>query len=429
VSLETGALRQAFIRELGASPAGVIRAPGRVNLIGEHIDYNGFGVLPMAIDRAVRAAWRPRADRVVRLRSADGYPPREFALEPEIPPYGTGDWGNYAKAAAQGLFQRLGGGAKLCGADLLVTSTLPPSAGLSSSSALVVLAALVLLEAARLSMPELALATLLADAEQYVGTQGGGMDQAASLLGRSGHALRIDFRPLRVTPIPLLPGHVIVVANSLARASKAESVGYNTRAAECRLAAAVLARRAGRDSASPAPLLADLAALAPIDDLLAALPTAPASLREVAALLGVVISLSAFYTAGIGLFDETVTRVGTLAVSMALALLAFPLLGGPFSGLVGRVIDLLLLALGAAIFWRYFEIGAALEVGLYDFTATDLWLGGAALLLLLELTRRVFGWPLVIVSDEPERATRSDMNFLWTTFLGRPFTRRAIDIR
>ncbi|WP_341702146.1 TRAP transporter fused permease subunit [Ferrovibrio sp.] len=109
-------------------------------------------------------------------------------------------------------------------------------------------------------------------------------------------------------------------------------------------------------------------------------------------LLGIGISLVAFYTAGVGVFDETVSRVGTLAVAMALGLLAFPL-----PGRVGRAADILLLLLGMAAFWRYFEIGAALEIGLYDFTVSDLWLGGFAMLLLLELTRRIFGWPLVIV--------------------------------
>ncbi len=113
---------------------------------------------------------------------------------------------------------------------------------------------------------------------------------------------------------------------------------------------------------------------------------------RIAALLGVLISLFAFYTSGIGLFDETVSRVGTVAISMALVVLAFPLGGG-----LWRLVDLAVLLLGAAVFWRYFEIGAALEIGLYDFTDSDLWLGAVALLLLLELTRRVFGWPLVIV--------------------------------
>ena len=256
-----------------------MRAPGRVNLIGEHIDYNGFGVLPMAIDRGIAAAWRPRADGRVLLRSVEGYEPREFSLEPPIAPYGPGDWGNYVKAAAQGL---LDAGHALRGAEILVSSTLPPSAGLSSSSALVVLSALVLLEASGLAMPPLALAALLAEAEKYVGTQGGGMDQAASLLGLAGHALRIDFRPLRAAPLPWFADHVVVVANSLVRASKAEAAGYNTRAAECRLAAAQAASALGR-RADPPPLLADLLAVAGREEILAALPPGPGGLRCCAA--------------------------------------------------------------------------------------------------------------------------------------------------
>ncbi len=266
--MSSAALRSAFASAFGAPPAGLARAPGRVNLIGEHIDYNGFGVLPMAIDRGISAAWRPRGDGRVVLRSLQGYEPREFSLEPSIAPYGSGDWGNYTKAAAQGLLDR---GLALRGAEILVASTLPPSAGLSSSSALVVLSALVLLEAAGLSMPALDLASLLAEAEKYVGTRGGGMDQAASLLGRAGCALRIDFRPLRVEPLPFFADHVVVVANSLVRASKAEAAGYNTRAADCRLAAARAASALGL-GAGPQPLFADLLAAASPQRILAAVP-------------------------------------------------------------------------------------------------------------------------------------------------------------
>lgn len=261
-------LRSAFAAAFGRRPAGVMQAPGRVNLIGEHIDYNGFGVLPMAIDRGIAAAWRPRQDRRVVLRSLQGYAPRELELEPPIAPYGPGDWGNYMKAAAQGLLDR---GLALRGAEMLVDASLPQSAGLSSSSALVVLSALVLLEAAGCSMPRVELASLLAEAEKYVGTQGGGMDQAASLLGRAGHALRIDFRPLRAEPLPFFADHVVVVANSLVRAPKAETAGYNSRASECRRAAAAAARSLGL-AADPQPLLADLLGAAAPDAIVAAAP-------------------------------------------------------------------------------------------------------------------------------------------------------------
>ena len=110
---------------------------------------------------------------------------------------------------------------------------------------MVVLGALMLLAANKRSLPGPELATLLARAEHYVGTQGGGMDQAASLLSRSGMALKIDFFPLRVTPAPLPAGAVFVAADSLVKAAKtAEALDkYNRRPIECRLAVAVLKRR------------------------------------------------------------------------------------------------------------------------------------------------------------------------------------------
>jgi len=236
------------------------RAPGRINLIGEHTDYNGLPVFPFAIHRDLAAAFGPREDGRVVLHNLDpAYPPREFRLQTAIPPYPTGDWGNYLKAAAQGLLDRFrAGGAQAAtpgfrGLNAVIHGDIPPAAGLSSSSAMVVLGALMLLAAGGLSLPGPELATLLARAEHYVGTQGGGMDQAASLLSRSGTALKIDFFPLRITPAPLPAGAVFVVADSLVKAAKtAEALDkYNRRPIECRLAVAVLRRRlaAGREAA------------------------------------------------------------------------------------------------------------------------------------------------------------------------------------
>ena len=92
-------------------PVSLARAPGRINLIGEHTDYNGLPVFPFAIHRDLAAAFGPREDGRVVLHNLDpAYPPREFRLEAAIPPYATGDWGNYLKAAAQGLLDRFGAG-------------------------------------------------------------------------------------------------------------------------------------------------------------------------------------------------------------------------------------------------------------------------------------------------------------------------------
>ena len=267
-------LAEAFERLSGGPPDAFVRAPGRVNLIGEHIDYNGFAVLPMTLDRDTLGAFRRRPDRRIRVASLEQDGVREIVLEPAIPPFAAGDWGNYVKAAAQGLADRLGV-ETLRGLDLCVTGTIPPSAGLSSSSALVVLSALAILNAADRRIPALELAGLLADAERYVGTQGGGMDQAVILLGREGAAIRVSFDPLAAEAVPLPADFRIVVANSMVRASKSESQAYNTRAAECRLAAAAL-------SGGTARRLGDLPA--PVDP--DALPAGGCGVGELSALLG-----------------------------------------------------------------------------------------------------------------------------------------------
>jgi N-acetylgalactosamine kinase len=250
-------------------PVALARAPGRINLIGEHTDYNGLPVFPFAIHRDLAAAFGPRQDGWVILHNLDpAYPTREFRLEATIPPYDTGDWGNYPKAAAQGLLERFRADGvppeAFGGLNAVIHGDIPSAAGLSSSSAMVVLGALMLLASGGRSLPGPELATLLARAEHYVGTQGGGMDQAASLLSRAGNALKIDFFPLRVAPAPLPEGAVFVAADSLVKAAKtAEALDkYNRRPIECRLAVAVLQRRLAERLGREVPLqrLGDLTA-------------------------------------------------------------------------------------------------------------------------------------------------------------------------
>lgn len=239
-----------FARRYGAAPTHEVTVPGRVNLIGEHIDYCGLPVLPMAIERRIRLLLRPRADPRVRLATIEpGAGARSFRLDGGIEPYGPGDWGNYPKAAARTLLD----GGKLAeapdprGLDGLVTSDLPVAAGLSSSSALVVACALGLLATndprSRRSerrrpgsdRDRLELAGRLAEGERFVGTAGGGMDQAACLLARAGHALRIEFGPLRATHVPVPQRWRFVVAHSLERAEKSgrARAAYNARTREC----------------------------------------------------------------------------------------------------------------------------------------------------------------------------------------------------
>jgi galactokinase len=243
----TAAAAHAFVEAFGASPARRIYAPGRVNLIGEHIDYAGLPVLPMAIDRGITLHIRPRADGCIRLVNAGpAFGEREFAIAGSISPYAAGDWGNYSKAAIQGL---VSAGYEPAGFDALVSSNLPPAAGLSSSSALVVGTALAALAAAGRSLPTdtLPLASLLARAEHYVGAHGGGMDQAAILAGRSGHAMHIEFDPLRVRRVRVPRDWRFVVAHSLASAEKSGAAreAYNTRRDEVERALEVVGVASG----------------------------------------------------------------------------------------------------------------------------------------------------------------------------------------
>ncbi len=246
--------REAFTEEFGAPATILVRAPGRVNLIGEHIDYCGLPVLPMAIEREIRVALRPRDDARIRIASASaGFAPRVFEMEPEIAPSPAGDWVNYVKAAAQALVGEdgpLGSGGPRRGLDGLVHSDLPVAAGLSSSSALVVACALAILmangcdvDAADGPIGRRELADLLAEGERYVGLRGGGMDQAICLGAREGHAARIEFDPLGWAEIAVPEDWRFIVADSLVRAEKSGAARevYNRRTEECRAALAQLA--------------------------------------------------------------------------------------------------------------------------------------------------------------------------------------------
>jgi N-acetylgalactosamine kinase len=238
------------IRErMGATKMWAIRAPGRGNLIGEHTDYSGLPVLPIAIDRSTIAVGAATEGDEIEILNADpAYGSRRFRLARHIEPYPSGDWGNYIKAAVQGTIDhfaargldidRLGGGV------MAVDGRVPISAGLSSSAALTVAATLAFMAINRLELPPLQTAEMVARSEWYVGTMAGGMDQAASLMGRRDHALFIEFNPLRVRPVPMPSGAAVVAADSREPADKSGKVRseYNRRVVECALAARILAR-------------------------------------------------------------------------------------------------------------------------------------------------------------------------------------------
>ncbi len=261
---------EVFKGHFGTFPTHLSRAPGRVNLIGEHTDYNGLPVFPMALRKEVRILFRPRDDALVRVRNALAeFPPRDFELSHRIEPYPPGDWGNYLKAACQALAQRLG---PLRGLDALVSSSVPVASGLSSSSALVIAMAQALLAANELHLPLLELAEEMARAERYTGTQGGGMDQAIALGARQGHASRIEFKPLRLFHTPIPKGWSFVVAHTLARAEKSGPVqaAYNERAQSCREALALVSLALGGrgEEATESLSYRDLLLRFPVADLL-----------------------------------------------------------------------------------------------------------------------------------------------------------------
>lgn len=233
-----------------AREPAVCLAPGRINLIGEHIDYNGLPVLPMTIDRAITIAFAPRSDGMVQLRNVDpAFPPAQFRNSAEIEPSAPGSWDNYCKAAITGLNTHFDL-SRFSGMDMLVTGTIPIASGLSSSSALVVACALACLGSMGKQLDKdisrLELASLLAEAEHYVGTKGGGMDHAIILLGEPHNALKIDFFPLRVEKIPLLKDHLVVACDSLTRVEKSGEARhrFNEGVVSCRLIRALVEKHA-----------------------------------------------------------------------------------------------------------------------------------------------------------------------------------------
>ena len=203
-----------------AAGAHWFRAPGRVNLIGDHTDYNDGFVLPLAIDRGCTVAAAPAS--TVRVRSLD------LAGTVDLPPDGSADpatvepgWGRYVAAVVRELAVR---GRPPAGMDAVVSSDLPIGSGLSSSAALEVACALALADAADWQIEPAELAEACRDAEEAaVGVPCGIMDQLASIEGRAGSALLIDCRSLEVTPVPLTDRlAVLVVHSGIARTPRHE---------------------------------------------------------------------------------------------------------------------------------------------------------------------------------------------------------------
>jgi len=232
---------QRFSATYGPGEVLAFRAPGRVNLIGEHTDYNHGFVMPVALDKDVLLLARPRPDNVVRLGNLEArFPAFSFAVGPEIVPGPPGDWGNYAKGAARELSRRLG--RELRGLDGLIASQppygVPRGVGLSSSSAVTVVIAVALAALNDWRPDGVTMAQLCAEAEWFVGTRGGIMDHFISLLGQRDHALFLDCRPgpdgvYQTELVPLPQGHSLLIADSGVRHRNVRG-DYNRRVAACR---------------------------------------------------------------------------------------------------------------------------------------------------------------------------------------------------
>lgn len=206
----------------------LVTAPGRVNLIGEHIDYHNLSVLPIAIPRAVRVCWKPLGARVLRVMSEGAYGERIVPLDHDPAPGAPGDWGNYAKAAVRACRTRWH---LDTGIDASIESDLPPAAGLSSSSALLTALTLALLQASGIELEYSSLMEILPEGEHFVGTRGGGMDHAAVLACRRGAALLVGFSPASARQVPLPAGWEFLAAHSTVMAEKSGAVReeYNAR--------------------------------------------------------------------------------------------------------------------------------------------------------------------------------------------------------
>ena len=232
----------AFRSRYGQAPAFVVRAPGRVNLIGEHTDYNDGFVLPMAINRAVWIALQPRAGHEVLIHSLDLDSTMLFSLDPVR--HEDGDWVEYLKGVAWALQEQ---GLSLAGWEGVMAGDVPRGAGLSSSAAveLATARAFQVVSGFPWNPPAMARAGQRAE-NAWVGVNCGIMDQMISAAGELNHALLIDCRSLETTSVPLPPETVVVILDTATRRGLVDSA-YNERRSQCEAAAAYFGVPALRD--------------------------------------------------------------------------------------------------------------------------------------------------------------------------------------
>ena len=234
-----------FADAFGYPATHTIQAPGRVNLIGEHTDYNDGFVLPCAIDYQTVISCAARDDRQVRVMAAD-YDNQidEFSLDAPILSHDAQQWSNYVRGVVKHLQQR---DRNFGGADLVISGNVPQGAGLSSSASLEVAVGTVFQQLYHLPLDGAQIALNGQEAEnQFVGCNCGIMDQLISALGKKDHALLIDCRSLGTKAVPMPEGVAVVIINSNFKRTLVGSE-YNTRREQCETGARFFTQKALRD--------------------------------------------------------------------------------------------------------------------------------------------------------------------------------------
>ncbi|EDW19512.1 N-acetylgalactosamine kinase [Drosophila mojavensis] len=238
-----------FKEQYGDEPEFYVRVPGRVNIIGEHVDYCGYSVLPMAVEQSIiLAVGTNKQQAQLELHHLDEGKFQSFDcdlnnVDIKLPKTGGPAWYSYFLCGIKGIQEELNDKWRPIGMRIALSGNVPLAAGLSSSSALVSAAVLATGHTQGMPLDRKQLASISASCEQYIGTHSGGMDQAIAYLAKQGCAQHIEFHPkLKGTPVTLPAGSCFVVANSLVQKRKAASSDYNERVVECRLATRWLAK-------------------------------------------------------------------------------------------------------------------------------------------------------------------------------------------
>jgi galactokinase len=245
LDLKSSRTIELFTRCFGHPPRWVVAAPGRVNLIGEHTDYNDGFVLPMAIERHIVIAADSNTSRQVTLHSVTTGETATFGLRPKVK-RGEPGWSNYVRGVIAG-FQKPGN--KVPAFDAVIESSLPYGGGLASSAALEVATATLLETMTGQTLDPIEKALLCQRAEHdFAGVPCGIMDQFTSILARENHALLLDCRSRTTTPVPMTnPEVTVLIVNTNIRHRLAEGE-YAKRRSQCEAAARVLKVTALRDA-------------------------------------------------------------------------------------------------------------------------------------------------------------------------------------